>query len=197
MQNITIFPGIPTDQRRTAAALYWQAFGAKLGRVMGPDARARAFFEASMDGEFALSALGADGTLLGIAGFKTAGGSLTGGTMRGLADVYGWFGALWRGLLLSLLERKAAPDVLLMDGICVAAEARGQGVGSALLEAIITEARQRRLASVRLDVIDNNPRARALYERKGFVARGTTYLGPLKWLFGFDHATEMRRGIGD
>lgn len=197
MRNITIFPGIPTDQRRTAAALYWQAFGAKLNRVMGPDPRALAFFEATMDGTFALSALGADGTLLGIAGFKTAKGSLTGGSFRSLANVYGGVGAIWRGLLLSLLERDLAPDVLVMDGICVAAEARGQGVGSKLLEAILAEAGQRGLASVRLDVIDKNPRARALYERKGFKARGTTYLGPLKWLFGFDYATEMRRDIGD
>ena len=195
MDTFTITPGIAPHHRHAAAALYWQAFGAKLGRVMGPDTRAISFFEANMVGDFALSAVSPDGALLGIAGFKTHEGSLTGGGLRSLAAEYGWWGALWRGVLLSMLERDLTPDVLLMDGICVAAQARGQGVGSALLEVIIAEAKARDLASVRLDVIDTNPRARALYERKGFVAAGTTHLGPLKALFGFDHAIEMRRDV--
>ena len=46
--------------------------------------------------------------------------------------------------------------------------ARGQGVGTALLKAIIAEGRRRGYAEVRLDVIDTNPRATALYERIGF-----------------------------
>lgn len=35
--------GFPLDQRDAAARIYWDAFGGKLGRVMGPDARALAF----------------------------------------------------------------------------------------------------------------------------------------------------------
>ena len=50
-------------------------------------------------------------------------------------------------------------------------------------------------AEVRLDVIDNNPRARTLYERRGFVAGDTQYLGPLKYLFGFSAATTMVRTV--
>ena len=55
-----------------------------------------------------------------------------------------------------------------MDGICVDETARGQGIGSLLLDAITDEARSQGLRFVRLDVIDANPRAKALYERKGF-----------------------------
>jgi RimJ/RimL family protein N-acetyltransferase len=47
------------------------------------------------------------------------------------------------------------------------------------------------LHEVRLDVIDTNPRARALYERKGFVATGEQKLGPLKPVFGFSSATTL------
>ena len=78
-----------------------------------------------------------------------------------------------------------------MDGICVDAAARGQGVGTRLLNAVKSEAAKRDLGHVRLDVIDTNPKARALYERQGFVAQGTQDIGPLRHVFGFRRATQM------
>ena len=195
MTAVTIRHGFDPAHRQTAAALYWQAFKGKLGKVMGPDARALAFFEATMDADYALSAVDADGRLLGIAGFKTSEGSLSGGTLRDMTRIYGWFGGTWRGLILSTLERDLAPGVLLMDGICVDADARGLGVGTALLDAIKEHARQADLNSVRLDVIDTNPRARALYERRGFEPMGTTHTGVLRHLFGFRSATTMQCGL--
>ena len=83
-------------------------------------------------------------------------------------------------------------ETQLMDGIFVTQNARGMGLGRALLQAIKTKADQRNCRDVRLDVIDNNPRARALYEREGFIAGKVQTLGPLKHLFGFSSATEMR-----
>ena len=35
--------GLPRRDIPTAAALYWQAFGAKLGRTLGPDDKAQTF----------------------------------------------------------------------------------------------------------------------------------------------------------
>ena len=131
--------------------------------------------------------------ILGVAGFKTDQGAFVGGTFRDLQRVYGSFGALWRAPLLSILERDLAPDTLLMDGIFVAPQARGKGIGAALLTAVSQHAAALGLAQVRLDVIDSNPRARALYERQGFKPLGTTHLGPFKHLFGFQSATTMTR----
>ena len=112
--------------------------------------------------------------------------------MPDLAGVYGWFGAIWRALILSVLERELKPGVFQMDGICVAAEARGQGVGTLLLRAIKDEAQRLGMHEVQLDVINTNPRARTLYEREGFQAIGQDYTGPFKHLFGFSSATKMR-----
>jgi GNAT superfamily N-acetyltransferase len=55
--------------------------------------------------------------------------------------------------------------------IGVAAEARGRGVGSALLDALLTLARERGFRAVSLSVDRRNP-ARRLYERKGFRDAG-------------------------
>ncbi|MDQ2093546.1 GNAT family N-acetyltransferase [Rhodalgimonas zhirmunskyi] len=193
--NITITPGFDPQEREEVARLYWQAFAAKLGRVMRPEARAIAFIEAGLDPQFALSARDPAGRLLGVAGFKTAHGGLLAGGLPDMMRHYGAWGGLWRGLLLSVLERDTEDGVLQMDGIFVSSKARGQGAGGALLDAITAEARAQGCTRVRLDVIDTNPRAQALYERKGFVATGREDTGPFRWLFGFRSATRMERPV--
>ena len=183
--EIELRQGFPEDQRNIVAGLFWQAFKGKLAPVMKPEAKAIAFLASVADPDHVISAVRADGTVLGIAGFKTDRGAFIGGELSDLQAVYGWVGGLWRGLLLSLLERDLSPGVLLMDGIVVSEAARGQGIGTRLLAAIKDEARSRGCASVRLDVIDSNPKAKALYEREGFQAGSRSELGPLRHLFGF------------
>lgn len=190
-EHAVVAPGFDDPERDRIAALYWDAFRGKLGRIMRPESTALAFLARVVDPAYALVARDADGAVLGVAGFKTQDGAFVGGGLREFAQAYGAFSGLWRGLLLGALERPIEPDTLLMDGICVAAAARGQGVGSALLDAIRAEARSRACSQVRLDVIDSNPRARALYERHGFQAVGTESLGPLRHVFGFEAATAM------
>jgi GNAT superfamily N-acetyltransferase len=192
---IRIEQGFTPADRPRVARLYWDAFGPKLGRVMGPGARALAFFEAALDPSHAICARGPDGALLGVAGFKTAQGALVGGSLPTLAGSYGWPGALWRFALLAALERDTENTRFLLDGIFVAPDSRGQGVGTALLSAIAQEGRRRGYAELRLDVIDANHRARALYEREGFHAVGAQSIGPLRHVFGFRSATTMVRPL--
>jgi ribosomal protein S18 acetylase RimI-like enzyme len=190
--EITISEGFEDHERPVIAALYWEAFSAKLGRVMGPEHKALRFIATQLDPKFALVARNADGDVLGVAGYKTSHGALIGGGLADLARAYGWLSMLWRAPLLALVERDLADDILLMDGICVGPAARGMGLGSALLDAIKDTARALGLGAVRLDVIDTNPRAKALYERKGFVGIGEEDIGPLRWVFGFSASTKMR-----
>jgi ribosomal-protein-alanine N-acetyltransferase len=56
--------------------------------------------------------------------------------------------------------------------IAVAGDCWGQGIGSALLEALVGEARRRGCAEVFLEVREDNPRARGLYLRRGFTEIG-------------------------
>nr|WP_254443336.1 bifunctional alpha/beta hydrolase/GNAT family N-acetyltransferase [Ruegeria arenilitoris] len=171
--------------------MFWQAFAAKLHKVMGPDKKGLVFIEHAINPQFALVARDSSNQMLGLAGFKTMDGGLVEGSLSDMAKIYGWFGATWRGLLLSVLERDLQPGVSQMDGIFVAAEARGQGVGTALLSAIKDEARKSGMAEVQLDVIDTNPRAKALYEREGFRVVSKEKTGPFRYLFGFSSATRM------
>lgn len=187
--------GFPDHDRPAVAALYWEAFGRKLGRALGPDDLALDFLEATLMPEHALCARAADGSLLGIAGFKTPRGGLVAGGFGAMARVYGLIGAAWRTGLLALLHSDVENHRFLVDGIFVAPHARGQGVGSALIEAIAAEGARRGYRELRLEVIDENIRARALYERRGFVPVARQSMGWLRLIFGFRAATTMIRRI--
>ena len=197
MDDLRIAPGLPNAYRAEAAQLFFSALWPKLTVILGKShladiARAAA---PRLRADRVISAVSAEG-LLGIAGFKRDG---TGFAEIGLADlrpIYGLWGSLWRGLALAPLNRRERQGEFLMDGIFVTPKAQGQGIGTGLLDAIEAEARVQGAHHIRLDVIDINPRARALYERRGFVAVRTSSIGPLRHLFGFKAATEMQKPLG-
>jgi ribosomal protein S18 acetylase RimI-like enzyme len=194
---VTIRRGLLPDQIAPAARLYWEAFGGKLGTVMGPEPRALRFVALAMQPDHCFSATGPDGRLLGIAGFKSPFGAFVGGHSRDLRAAYGVLGAVWRSAALWTLSHQVDNHRFLIDGISVTREARGQGIGSALLQALYREGRERGYPSIRLEVVDTNWRARALYERQGFVPVQTERMGPLWLLFGFSAATTMVRPLAD
>ncbi len=196
MTAVTVAAGLPDALRADAARLYWQAFGTKLGRVLGPEARALAYLERAISAQHVIVALSDSGTLLGLIGFRSVEGGFAEGSMADLRRAYGRFGALWRAAAMRAISSDVDNDRFLIDGICVAADARGQGVGTALIEALARDARARAYAELRLDVIDTNIRARALYERLGFRAVRSENLGPLRHLFGFQTAITMVRPLG-
>jgi ribosomal protein S18 acetylase RimI-like enzyme len=193
--GVTIFSGLHDHLRVDAARLYWDAFGSKLGRVLGPDAKAIAFFQRVIRTDHCLAALDETGALIGVAGFKTVSGSFAGGGWDDLVAIYGRFGGRWRGGILWALNREIDNDRFLVDGICVARHKRGNGVGSLLLAGLYDEAARRGYHSIRLDVVDANWRARALYERQGFMATRTETLGLLRHVFGFASSTTMVRPL--
>lgn len=174
----------PAD-RRAAAALYWLAFGSKLARVMGPEAKALDYIEQVLDPTHALLARDDAGTVLGLAGFRTARGCFVGGGLAELQMVYGRVGGFWRAACLNILARDVAEQGFVVDGLAVRPEARGKGIGSTLLEALCLEAEARGHDAVRLDVVEENLRARALYERLGFCVRARRGSRLTRWLFDF------------
>jgi len=187
--------GIPQKDREEAAALYWDAFGEKLGFTLGPKYQALMFVRDVLRPDHGICAHDDDGRLLGIAGFKTVHGSLVGGDFKDMRKTYGWISAAIRMSLLSLLEKDFENERFLMDGLFVAPEMRGKGVGTALLDAVIDEARRRGYVQVRLDVVDTNPRAKALYRHVGFRELRTVKIGPLRYIFGFSASTTMVRDV--
>nr|WP_284454934.1 GNAT family N-acetyltransferase [Actinomadura madurae] len=94
-----------------------------------------------------------------------------------------------------MFERHPEPGQLVMDGIAVDAGIRGRGVGSLLIEEVAAVAAEQDCREIRLDVIDTNPRARALYGRRDFTAVRTERTPYLRGLLGFGAVTTMRRPV--
>ena len=193
--RVTLQDGLPEALRPQAVSLYWQAFGGKLGRVMGPERKALAFLTDVIRADHAVAALDDQGNLLGLLGFKTPAGSFAGGDLQQMRRHYGLLGSAWRVPLLWLLGREVDNDRFLIDGLCVAREVRSLGIGTALLDAACDHARARGYSAIRLDVVDTNWRARQLYERNGFRVVRTSPLGLLRHAFGFKAALTMVRAV--
>lgn len=182
------------------AELYDDAFGSKF-RLAIPHRKKRILvLSNSFQPEYSFIAY-RDDKIVGLSGFNVTAGSLTGGIdAKELLKSLGLFRGLLACAVFSLFERHPKKRELVMDGIAVISECRGQGIGSLLLDQIITYAKNSKLESVRLDVIDTNPRARKLYESKGFIAVKTENYPYLKWLIGFSGSTTMKldlRNIAD
>ncbi len=183
--------GLPERFRESAAALYDEAFGEKFAVAVRSAESRRLLLQKCLMLDYAIVALGED-RLLGIAGFHTADGSLTGGiTYAELLSLLGFIKGNCAALLFSLYEREPAPGELVMDGIAVQSDLRGCGIGSRLLDEITDYAAANHFSRVRLDVIDRNPKAQKLYARKGFRAVKTEHFRWLRWLLSFGASTTM------
>jgi ribosomal protein S18 acetylase RimI-like enzyme len=192
-QTVTFRQGIPREHLTRAAALYDQAFGGKFQAVVPDRARRIEVLKRGLDMSHGVAALSGD-QLVGLAGYHTPSGSLTGGiTWRVLIEVLGPVQGSLAAMVLALFIRHSSPRELLMDGIAVEPEMRGQGVGTGLLDAVANVASEMGLEAVRLDVIDTNPRAKQLYMRNGFAVVCTRRFEVLRWLLGFGAADTMIR----
>jgi len=192
MDDITIQHGIPTTHIEQAANLYYTAFYTKLQPIFRNDTNGKTVLQRSINGDYAFAAIH-QGALVGLAGYKTANGQLLDIQPNVMRDVFGFVGGWTRLLALAILSRELEAETLLMDGIMVDESMRGKGIGSRLLDAIMTYACAQNYQHVRLDVVDTNPRARQLYERKGFIAQKSEHYRWLKPIFGFSGTTTMTR----
>jgi Acetyltransferases len=193
--EIAIRQGWPLEQAQNVAELYEQAFGMKFARAIPNQVTRVTMLSQCFVPDFSFAAT-QNGQVVGLAGFQTQAGALTQGmSAKQLIDSLGLIKGTWACAVLALFERKAAPNELVMDGIAVDSAVRGQGIGSQLLDAIMDYAQAQGFESVRLDVIDSNPRARKLYQAKGFVATKEERFPHLKWLVGFSGATTMVKAL--
>ncbi|MCY3944840.1 MAG: GNAT family N-acetyltransferase [Anaerolineaceae bacterium] len=195
MAALTISRGLADPYHDQAALLYMEAFRPLLQPLLGDGPRGLDLLARSMNPTHAFAATRA-GRLAGLAGIQDAAGSLLDIGLPAMIRGYGLPGGGLRYLaMVLLLSRSRESGTLLMDGIAVAPECRGQGIGTQLLQAVCEHAREGGYRDLRLDVLDNNPRARALYERTGFVAVKERSHPFLQRFFGFSAVTEMRRPV--
>ncbi|MCF7932568.1 MAG: GNAT family N-acetyltransferase [Acholeplasmataceae bacterium] len=92
--------------------------------------------------------------------------------MKGFG-VLGLIGLLFKMILLFPLLNESGIKGRYIQNVSVSKTHRGMGLGSKLLDDAIRRAKEDQVQTLTLDVNIKNERARALYERKGFVIRKT------------------------
>ena len=188
--------GLPPHMRHQAAVLYEEAFRQKLAPIIWNERQRIQILETSLIPELAVVAVEGP-TLAGLAGFHHSGRSFTGGcAARDVLNRLGLLKGLWAIAGLALFEQQPVADELLLDGIVVRADMRGQGIGGTLLDHLSAYAGSHGYRQLRLEVVDTNPGARRLYQRKGFVPTGTQSLPYLRRILGFGAATTMVKELG-
>lgn len=170
MTGFSIKEGISKEHVKKAAQLYAEAFEKKFVKLIADKDSMSELFEKGINPSYALSAVDSDNNLMGLAGFHIGEKSLIDLKMRDFVEMFGFFKGVYKGFLGYFLFDRKALDAkqLLMDGIVVDAVYRGKGVGTALFNALECYAFNKGYRSIKLDVIDENPKAKKLYTNIGF-----------------------------
>jgi ribosomal protein S18 acetylase RimI-like enzyme len=173
MSDITLTHTLETpEQRRQAAEILYAAFRVKLESLelfTQSKQQALRLLEHGIQPEMGVYAL-RHGRVLGVAGLHTHAGKFMSHSSSTLRAEFGWLGGILRQFWLALMALGETPprSQLRIAMLAVDPAARGSGVGTLLLQAVIDNARREGFTAVVLEVIDTNPGAQRLYERIGF-----------------------------
>lgn len=190
--------GFDEKDRAIAAKLYVEAFKRKFEKLWGEEAVIQMIFEEGFNPQYCLCAYDDNDGLVGIAGFHEGDKGLIDLEVKDFIKAFGWLKGFAKACVTGvILHRKAkSREELLMDGIAVNRSCRGQGVGTLLFDALIQMGIEKNFKTLKLDVIDENPKAKALYERLGF--QKTAYQKMPKFisnLIGVSGVTSMVRNL--
>ena len=195
MADLEICLGVPDGHRQEAAQIYFEIFEHKFRLLFGSREHAISVLHQDLNLACAFGAVWQE-RLVGILGLHHE-GRLADLRLQTFVKEYNWLSGRVRHQIYQWSERPQRPGELLMDGVGVDRASQGLGVGTALFHALFDFARTNGYTSIRLDVVDTNPRARRLYERLGFVPTNTWRLPPIiRSFMGYTVLTTMIKQIG-
>ena len=193
--GLAIRRGLSEGQRAAAAAILWDAFAGKLGRVLRSREDAVAALAPGLDPTATVTAT-SNGELVGVMTLKDHELEALRPRWSDFARVYGRVRGAVRLALLGLLDGSAEQGTLSVDALAVAESARGKGVGGALLAEAERIAEEREHGSLKLEVLAANEGAIRLYQRTGYrIVRTSRLWPPLSTLFGFRHYHLMTKDL--
>ena len=168
--EITVEFGLRAENTTDAAKLYSIAFERKFTKLIGDKEIMTMLLSNSINPNCAISAYNNKGELLGLAGYRYKNQMMININKKSFYKIFGIIHGYIKYFITKLLYTRNADSSsqLLMDGIAVDENYRGNGVGKLLFLKLEEFAKMHNLTSIKLDVIDENPRAKKLYENIGF-----------------------------
>lgn len=183
--------GLPENLRLPVAKLIYDTFLKKFQYTLGTRHIGVRFIANSLQGEYGLLAL-RDDEFVGVAGVKTAKGELI--QVRFSSWIRTYHIRTIRSFLIGFpfwFERRE-PGVLTLANLSIVESARGQGIGTQMVKEFIRFGINQNFRILKLEVINSNVRAKALYERLGFkITKYSKIPFPWSHLLGFTGFYEM------
>lgn len=199
-QDPCIFTGyLPEALQESAIEVFLDGFDRKIHHLMlkpRDRAQAKRIYRDGADFSSGIYAL-RQGRVVGLLGFHHGRQKFIHLNLSTLNREFGFFGGIARKLSGSVFKdlHPLGKDELRVQVIAVAKGVRGTGAGHRLMGALFALGRARRLARVRLEVVNTNPRAKKLYEELGFASCGVLPYGPIASGAGFSSQHKMKKKL--
>lgn len=188
--------GVPEALRLTVATLIYDSFENQFQYTLGPRYKGVSFIADSLQSEYGLIAF-QENEFVGIGGAKTEKGELI--QIRFSRWLYTYHIRTLRSFFIGFpfLYERHESGVLTLASLSVKKAARGQGIGTQIIKEFIHYGSVNGFHTLKLEVVNSNPKAKMLYDRLGFTTRRYTSI-PRPWSFflGFTGVYEMVYPLG-
>jgi ribosomal protein S18 acetylase RimI-like enzyme len=184
---------IREEHRGDLARIVYEAFEAKISAMGMRQDAALGIIAGAIQADAGFLAY-REGCLVGVAGVVTRDSRFLRFRFRDLWRYLGPFKAVAYYPLLGVEDHVARGECKISP-LAISPEARGQGIGTALMGRVEAFARQRGYAFLSLEVVDTNVGAQRLYRRMGFEVISEMPLGGLAHRAGFNGALYMRKWV--
>jgi ribosomal protein S18 acetylase RimI-like enzyme len=191
-----IIHSLSEDQENDAVELLFEAFGGKFASMIGLDDKAKEAMRRSLDHQSCFVAYEQE-QLMGILGYQIGKKAFIDPKLKEYQEIFGFKKGIKRYFNMGALYHRTKADELYISDISVSAQARGKGIGTELLKVVEQHALDNGLRILTLAVIGPNTRAKALYERIGFVVTKKQDIRPFnRWMhWDFDTVYLMRKEL--
>lgn len=160
---------VKIDQCEEAVSILKDAFSLKLSGILGTDEQIQRVISLSLNRKEVLVVYSEDKKVIGVAAYQYNNRISLAISLKALIKLYGYFQGMYKMFLLAkYFPTKKGVKMFYLDAIAVDKEYRGQGVGKLLLDELEKLAKEQGLDYLALDVIEENERAKKLYEIEGY-----------------------------
>lgn len=165
--DIEIADSINTSQRIRAIEILYCAFEQKIRALIKSKEKALAIYNESLKNDQVFYAF-LNGNVAGLIGLQYENKNFLEFKYKDLRKYFNPLHSFFIYKIYRLTSPKIKEDVLRIDSIAVDKSYRGMGIGTQLINKVFEFAKKRGFKEVILEVVDTNPRAKALYEKIGF-----------------------------
>jgi ribosomal protein S18 acetylase RimI-like enzyme len=190
--DIQIRFGVPEKQNVQLASIAYDAFESKFNKFYKNKNKVIEFISKSLHSDRTIVAL-KHGKIVGFVGLEYQKKSFIDPDFTQTFHVFGLLSPVAYFITrLFVLGNQTRPKEMHLESIAVSKTERGKGVGSELLQFVLSYARSEGFSRIVLEVVDHNQRAKKLYESFGFEQVSVNKIPyPMSFLVGFESITQM------